>query len=604
MGISALLPALKSIERAAHVGDAYGGAKVCVDAYVWLHRGAYACSRELCEGVKTTKHVEYFVNRARGLRRSGVEAVFVFDGGRLPGKAAEEAQRRRNRREALDKAKTHARNGNASAANECYVRAVDVTPEMAREVIEALEREGFECLTAPYEADAQMAYLVKHGFVSAVITEDSDLIAHGCKSVFTKMSPDGSGIEIRFEELGKNRGMSFVGFTPQMFLEMCVLSGCDYLPSLAGVGLKKAHSLIRRFKTYNKVLRHMKFEGISVPKDYEARFVDALLTFKYSWVYCPKRQKLVNLNDPAGVLDEKTIVDLPRLIGVCHPPELARAVATSQVHPMTFEAFARATSGKGPGRVFMQVLPVMSAPALDPDQICDEFKRREVPAGTSEPSKESAAFASFLREKPEDDAYTYKAALVHTETSKAATKTMNRSFYAALDEHENTAPSDNTRRRRNSLDSRQVANEVPTVVPDSVERPTPMQRSRLPKDISNVGGRIVAETPMAPSSVKRSPYFANAPSTSKAVTPSVRSYAAIAKDSIDRVKRSTESEFGAPPLLNKRTERTPTRTTPMRAAKQSRTTTSASRRSGKQRESGDRKFWQMSLFDTFAFDGK
>ena len=50
MGIASLLPTLKSISRPSHVGDAYGGRAVAVDAYVWLHRGAYACSREALRG--------------------------------------------------------------------------------------------------------------------------------------------------------------------------------------------------------------------------------------------------------------------------------------------------------------------------------------------------------------------------------------------------------------------------------------------------------------------------------------------------------------------------------------------------------------------------
>lgn len=40
-----------------------------------------------------------------------------------------------------------------------------------------------DCLVAPYEADAQLAYLNKAGLVQAVITEDSDLLAFGCKKV-------------------------------------------------------------------------------------------------------------------------------------------------------------------------------------------------------------------------------------------------------------------------------------------------------------------------------------------------------------------------------------------------------------------------------------
>lgn len=50
-----------------------------------------------------------------------------------------------------------------------------------------LRSENIEFVVAPYEADAQLAYLssleVEKGGITAVITEDSDLIAYGCKAV-------------------------------------------------------------------------------------------------------------------------------------------------------------------------------------------------------------------------------------------------------------------------------------------------------------------------------------------------------------------------------------------------------------------------------------
>ena len=38
-------------------------------------------------------------------------------------------------------------------------------------------------VVAPYEADAQLAYLEKEGIVDGIITEDSDLLVFGCKNV-------------------------------------------------------------------------------------------------------------------------------------------------------------------------------------------------------------------------------------------------------------------------------------------------------------------------------------------------------------------------------------------------------------------------------------
>jgi exonuclease 1 len=43
-----------------------------------------------------------------------------------------------------------------------------------------LKHEGIEVVVAPYEADAQLAYLALTGNVDAVITEDSDLLPYGC----------------------------------------------------------------------------------------------------------------------------------------------------------------------------------------------------------------------------------------------------------------------------------------------------------------------------------------------------------------------------------------------------------------------------------------
>lgn len=52
-----------------------------------------------------------------------------------------------------------------------------------------LRSENIEFVVAPYEADAQLAYLssldASEGGIAAVISEDSDLLAYGCSSVRT-----------------------------------------------------------------------------------------------------------------------------------------------------------------------------------------------------------------------------------------------------------------------------------------------------------------------------------------------------------------------------------------------------------------------------------
>jgi exonuclease-1 len=66
-------------------------------------------------------------------------------------------------------------------------RAIDVSPKMAAELIALCKeiRPQVRCLVAPYEADAQLAYLCSAGLVDAVITEDSDTVPYFCKEVRT-----------------------------------------------------------------------------------------------------------------------------------------------------------------------------------------------------------------------------------------------------------------------------------------------------------------------------------------------------------------------------------------------------------------------------------
>jgi 5'-3' exonuclease len=37
------------------------------------------------------------------------------------------------------------------------------------------------------------------------------------------------------------------------FRHMCILSGCDYAGSISGLGVKKAHALLKKYKDIEKV---------------------------------------------------------------------------------------------------------------------------------------------------------------------------------------------------------------------------------------------------------------------------------------------------------------------------------------------------------------
>ncbi|KAI0501602.1 hypothetical protein KFK09_016547 [Dendrobium nobile] len=296
MGIQGLLPQLRSIMQPIHVQD-LRGQTVAVDTYSWLHKGAIYCSLQLCKGIPTTKHINYCMHRVKLLQHHGVKPILVFDGGFLPMKIDQETKRARKRKENLERAMEHEAAGNSVAAFDCYQKAVDISPSIAFELIKVLKQEKVDYVVAPYEADAQMTFLSMYKHVDAVITEDSDLIPFGCSRIIFKMDKFGQGVEFRSSLLEQNKDLDFTGFTKQMILEMCIFSGCDYLPSLPGMGLKRAHALIRKYKSHEKVTKHLRYSGVSIPPVYEESFKKAVWAFQHQRVYDPEKECIVHLSD-------------------------------------------------------------------------------------------------------------------------------------------------------------------------------------------------------------------------------------------------------------------------------------------------------------------
>ncbi|KAJ8553462.1 hypothetical protein K7X08_024140 [Anisodus acutangulus] len=192
------------------------------------------------EGDKKLQFLNYFMHRINMLRHYKITPVVVFDGGNLPCKGATEVERHNCKEKNRDQPMLKLKEGNIAGAIELFQRTVSVTPSMAHQLIQILKSENIEFVVAPYEADAQLAYLSnleeeKNGIV-AVISEDSDLLAYGCPAVFFKMDAHGQEVVLDNVFSCVTRVPSFRHFNKDLFTGMCVLAGCDFLPSVHGIG--------------------------------------------------------------------------------------------------------------------------------------------------------------------------------------------------------------------------------------------------------------------------------------------------------------------------------------------------------------------------------
>ncbi|OMO66558.1 XPG/Rad2 endonuclease [Corchorus olitorius] len=165
------------------------------------------------------------------------------------------------RKRKLEEAAQHEECRDIIAAKKSYQKAIHITPKIAHELI--MKEKNVRYVVAPYEADAQITFLAISGQVEAVIADGGDFIPFGC---------------------------------PRMLLEMCILRGCDYLPAVGGIRIPKAKELITEFKSYDKVIQHLREESFSLPNSYEESFKKAKLTFQHQPVYDPRIEDIVHLS--------------------------------------------------------------------------------------------------------------------------------------------------------------------------------------------------------------------------------------------------------------------------------------------------------------------
>ena len=379
MGIKGLPAVLDPYLRATRVED-HRGARAAVDAYSWLHKGAFSCAMNLAPGGdrwwtrarRDAPYVTYCVHRANLLRFNGIEPVIVFDGDRLPAKREEEAQRRARRREAMKRGRDAREVGDERGALNGFAGGVDVTPEMAKELMEALKREKFEFVCAPYEADAQIASLAKtpreRGGVDLVFTEDTDLVAYGCPRVMFKLEKSGDVKELNLETLfagppektlaptdenatenavvgvGKKKTgpppLNFAEWDYELFLSLCVLSGCDFLDNIKGLGIKKMYNILNKHRDVDTAFKALRSDAKTreiIPDGYEEKWRQARLIFKHALVYDIFDKSLRHLT-PLGE-DVASQYDDLSFLGPVFDDVEARRIAEGELNPISRQKF-------------------------------------------------------------------------------------------------------------------------------------------------------------------------------------------------------------------------------------------------------------------------
>ncbi|XP_022214794.2 exonuclease 1 [Drosophila obscura] len=341
MGITGLIPFLEKASSKLQLKD-IRGSTVAVDTYCWLHKGVFSCAEKLARGEDCDQYVQYCLKYIQMLLSYDIKPILVFDGQHLPAKALTEKRRRESRQQSKQRAAELLRLGRVEEARSHMRRCVDVTHEMALRLIRECRNRNVDCIVAPYEADAQMAWLNKANIAQYIITEDSDLTLFGAQKVIFKLDLNGCGLLVEADKLYLAMGCRQEKYQFDKFRRMCILSGCDYLDSLPGIGLAKACKFMLKTEqddmriALKKIPSYLNMSKLEVDDDYIENFMKAEATFKHMFIYNPLQRRMerlctleeyatdVSYCSNAGTLLEDSHLALHLALGNLNPFSLKR----------------------------------------------------------------------------------------------------------------------------------------------------------------------------------------------------------------------------------------------------------------------------------------
>ncbi|KEG01621.1 exonuclease I, putative [Plasmodium vinckei vinckei] len=199
MGISNLLQFLKPIIKNTHISK-YENGVVGVDIMCWIHRGLISCAFDIVTDNHNENYLSFIEKMLETIHQYNIKVIFVFDGEELPEKKKENLIRKARREKAKEEALEIIKKVKHPRSNELVIKkciqAISVSKEIIQSVINFCKKKNIYYIISPYEADAQLSYLCRMGFISCAISEDSDLLVYGCPRVLYKFKNTGECNEI------------------------------------------------------------------------------------------------------------------------------------------------------------------------------------------------------------------------------------------------------------------------------------------------------------------------------------------------------------------------------------------------------------------------
>ncbi|XP_042437005.1 flap endonuclease 1-A-like isoform X3 [Zingiber officinale] len=260
----------------------YFGQKIAIDASMSIYQFLIVARRTGMETLtnqngKITSHLQWILNRTIRFLEAGIKPVYVFDGQPPELKKQGLAKRYSKREDATKDLNTTVETGDLQGIEKYSKRTIKVTKQHNEDCKRLLRLMGVPTIEAPCEAEAQCAALCKSDKAYAVASEDMDSLTYGAPR-FLRQIMDPSSKKTPVMEFEVSKVLEELELTMDQFIDLCILSGCDYCDSIKGIGGQTALKFIRQHSCIENILENINKERYQIPEEWP--YLEARRLFK------------------------------------------------------------------------------------------------------------------------------------------------------------------------------------------------------------------------------------------------------------------------------------------------------------------------------------
>lgn len=235
----------------------YKNTIIGIDANLLFYKQIYAIRKngyDLKNGEHLITHIHSLLQKLISFYLFNINAVFVYDG--ISPLIKEDTLRKREKFSNIMKEK-YFKAVTQDEKKKYYFMKSNITYDEIMDCRELIDIFGFTQIDSIEEADSQLADLSKKNKINYIATDDLDILIFGGKIVLKNFSIDKKKkiIEINLNDLLKELNLN-----QNQIVDLGILLGCDYCPTLKGIGTFGAFKNIQQYKSIENIIINSKFD--------------------------------------------------------------------------------------------------------------------------------------------------------------------------------------------------------------------------------------------------------------------------------------------------------------------------------------------------------